>query len=568
MYDKRTVRALALAVMASVPFLLLDGLIAHPDADAAATPAPANKSSPVTAPVRIETLKPAQLTSMPGTTIVILRTGRKVSLDVLRNEHSARLARFAKAATLGKQVRVKLVVGGRGPKTAPAPASTPVTMTLNPHGAADYQAFCQAAAASGCLYFPGPATLLAPMSGQDPNLVFDYDPLVTDPAACSSQGGIIENTGASAGCAYGYPYTYKGSFNPGPPVPGQGIGSGVTTTQTCTAPTSATVDPKGAIQMAGNFMSSSGASGTTTATLTCIVQVSIASAAAPSASQPSTSGPSSCGLGERWIIQTQSCLAVQPTTSGPCQDAVHWAFDPVANKCVALQACPSKNQIYDPNRKRCVPLPPGGQTVLQCLDGWKFDLKQDKCVQPTCASPLVFSNDKGKCVPTPPTDSSLTPPPGSYTKSCANAQYDPASGVLSAICQTARGPWTVGLHLHACKPGGDIVNRNGWMLCEARAGTWGDGMAVPNGHYLYSCQPAWVLPYSLPANLGYGGDHPAIVNGVTVAHALYARCTDDNGNWQNLFLDLKDCIMGKDITVFHGNLACNGTRPLPPWFLH
>jgi len=150
-----------------------------------------------------------------------------------------------------------------------------VPMTLDPKGAIDYQSFCKAAAASGCLYFPGPAGYWATIPGQEPNLLFIYDPLVTDASDCQSQGGIIDSVGGGGGgCAYGYPYTYNAQFNPGPPPPpGKPIGAGVTSTkQLCTAPVTATVDPKGAIVMSGNFAASQ-FNVTTSSTLTCILVV-------------------------------------------------------------------------------------------------------------------------------------------------------------------------------------------------------------------------------------------------------------------------------------------------------
>src|SRR5438477_4365209 len=56
--------------------------------DAAAQPRPE-------AAIKIETLSPAQLRSLPGSTNVILPGGRKTSLEILRAEHTARVARFA-----------------------------------------------------------------------------------------------------------------------------------------------------------------------------------------------------------------------------------------------------------------------------------------------------------------------------------------------------------------------------------------------------------------------------------------------------------------------------------------
>ena len=249
MYEKQIARAFAVATLALVPV-------------AAAADAPSKAT-----PIRIERLTSAKLTRLPGSTVLVLQNGRKVSLQTLRAEHTARLARFANAKLLGLQVRGKL-------KSSSGQGYVMVPMTLDPHGAADYQAFCESVVASGCLYFPGPAGYFSRLPGQDQNLLFDYDPLITDPAVCKSQGGIIVTSNSPAGCAYGYPYTYNSQFNPGPVRPAQQIGSFIKTTQTCTLPATAYVDHKGAIVMSGNFAASN-FNVTTPAMLTCVVRVSV-----------------------------------------------------------------------------------------------------------------------------------------------------------------------------------------------------------------------------------------------------------------------------------------------------
>ncbi len=250
MYVKQIARAIAVVALALVPIAA-----AGADAPSAATP------------MRIERLTPVKLTTMPGSTLLVLQNGRKVSLQTLRVEHVARLARFAKARMLGLQIRGKL----SGPSGA---GYVMVPMKLDPHGAADYQAFCGTVVASGCLYFPGPAGYFSRLPGQDQNLLFDYDPLITDPGVCKSQGGIILTSNSPAGCAYGYPYTYTSQFNPGPVRPGQQIGSFIRTTQTCTLPVTVNVDHKGAIVMQGNF-GASNFNVVTPAMLTCVVRVSV-----------------------------------------------------------------------------------------------------------------------------------------------------------------------------------------------------------------------------------------------------------------------------------------------------
>jgi hypothetical protein len=249
MYEKQIARAIAVVALALVP------LAAVADAPSAATP------------LKIERLTAQQLNSMPGPTVLILQTGRKVSLQTLRGEHTARLARFANAGALALQLRGKM-------GSSSAPGYVMVPMKLDPHGAADYQAFCGTVIASGCLYFPGPTGYFSHLPGQDQNLLFDYDPLITDPGVCKSQGGIIQTSNSPAGCAYGYPYTYTSQFNPGPVKPGQQIGSFIKSTQTCTPPVTVIVDHKGAIVMQGNFAASN-FNVVTPSTLTCVVRVSV-----------------------------------------------------------------------------------------------------------------------------------------------------------------------------------------------------------------------------------------------------------------------------------------------------
>jgi len=290
MFNRGGARAVAVAFAAALTLLLLGTLIASALVDVAVAetkkpeslPAAPPKAEPVAAPLKIEALSAAQLASMPASTVVMLSTGRKVALDVLRQEHAARLVRFGQAAKLGSGIAAGLKPplsesGARsgpsapsnGPGVATLVGSAQVPMKPNPHAAADYQAFCKAAAASACLYFPGPTAAFRVIPGQDPNILYDSDPLVTDPGVCNSQGGIIQS-GQNAGCAYGYPYTYTSNFNPGP-ASAQGIGSGVTSTSACNSPATVTVDPKGAIVMAGNFLE--GTNSAIPATLTCVVKV-------------------------------------------------------------------------------------------------------------------------------------------------------------------------------------------------------------------------------------------------------------------------------------------------------
>ena len=86
--------------------------------------------------------------------------------------------------------------------------------------------------------------------------------------------------------------------------------------------------------------------------------------------------------------------------AGPCPNATGYAFDPRTNKCVALQSC-QNGLIWNPDKNECVPPPPGG--VLECLDGYGFSTKENKCIPPNCQSGLEFSASQAKCVPAQPT---------------------------------------------------------------------------------------------------------------------------------------------------------------------
>ena len=84
--------------------------------------------------------------------------------------------------------------------------------------------------------------------------------------------------------------------------------------------------------------------------------------------------------------------------AGTCPNTTNYAFDPRTRRCVALPPCPN-GLIWNPDRSRCVPRPPGG--TLECLDGYSFDTSKDACVAPNCGS-MAFSPQQGKCVPPPP----------------------------------------------------------------------------------------------------------------------------------------------------------------------
>src|ERR1700694_1263056 len=70
----------------------------------------------------VESLTAAERAILPDTTLIKLKTGRTVSLGVLRSEHKLRLQRFADASMLGKHQAVLLQTqGGDVPETDRSP---------------------------------------------------------------------------------------------------------------------------------------------------------------------------------------------------------------------------------------------------------------------------------------------------------------------------------------------------------------------------------------------------------------------------------------------------------------
>jgi hypothetical protein len=212
---------------------------------------------------QIEELSPVQRTSLPDGTTVKLPHGRVVTLGVLRLEHRKRLARFARLASS----RPRIV--SKQPARGALVAMKPIT-----NGPVDYKAFCNAAHASGCLWFP-PSTYLG-ASGvawgtvASRNAWVDVDPLITDASLCASEGG----SESFYGCLYYYPASDKANFNPGPPPPGKAIGTGLTSTQQCSSKITAIVDPNGAILISAPAPSPSALPLITGPTaLSCVVSV-------------------------------------------------------------------------------------------------------------------------------------------------------------------------------------------------------------------------------------------------------------------------------------------------------
>lgn len=200
----------------------------------------------------VESLSAAERASLPDGTLIKFKTGRTVSLGVLRSEHKLRLQRFADAAKIGKQRVLLATHGGVALSIAGSTQPTLVPMDLSLQDfklvpgyplPADFLAFCKAAVVTACLYLPETPYLYFCCNG-----AFDSDPLLTDQQLCNSEGGQL----IPAGCSWDYPTTYKMFFNPGPPT-AQGFNN-----VTSSAPSGNnsrcgfTVDPHGVVTLSYN----------------------------------------------------------------------------------------------------------------------------------------------------------------------------------------------------------------------------------------------------------------------------------------------------------------------------
>lgn len=107
---------------------------------------------------------------------------------------------------------------------------------------ADYLAFCKAASVTVCLYSPSGVNTCQPSAW-----CADYDPLITDKALCTSEGGVFNSGDLGPGCGYFYPLQYSMNFNPGPPTT-QGQYN-VRHTANCPSRFTVTVDPHGAVEV-------------------------------------------------------------------------------------------------------------------------------------------------------------------------------------------------------------------------------------------------------------------------------------------------------------------------------
>lgn len=221
----------------------------------------------------VESLSAAERTSLPDATLVtISKTGRRVSLGVLRSEHKRRLQRFANAAMLGKRAGSKFEKKKKG---GGAGTLVPMNFSLKNFNLpavlgplpADMLAFCKAARVTACLYLPGGTPFVGP------SFYMDYDYLITDAKQCTSEGGQpnFTSTMKMLGCSYYYPNQYILKFNPGPPT-----AQGYPVTHSATCPTrfvNYTVDPRGAVSL--NIVSTSYVPswGPINSLKTCVVRV-------------------------------------------------------------------------------------------------------------------------------------------------------------------------------------------------------------------------------------------------------------------------------------------------------
>ena len=162
-------------------------------------------------------------------------------------------------------------------------------------------------------------------------------------------------------------------------------------------------------------------------------------------------------------------------------------------------------------------------------------------------------------------------PPGSYLQTCQNLNYNqqsflfvramhrdpvkPGRDCAHTIGAAPSGNGTVAnstLIVSNCNPGADIANINGKLQCQALAGTWGNGGAVPYGSYQQSCDQ-WNV-------------QTVYSNGKTFPR-LAARCKTFGGTLPvaEATLDLSQCSMTGDIQNHMGQLLCSpATSPTPP----
>lgn len=237
---------------------------------------------------------------LPDNTMVKLKSGRTATLGVLRAEHQARMARFSRAAALGRMAAGRLskplpvstepnraatqkIQSATGPGTksngtnkAPVgPAiteasrsiarpfySVPFQIANTPLAPVpkDYMDFCKAAEATACIYLPADTTLTA-FQG-DPttstSYAWDEDALITDAGVCKFDGGLVWG----GGCLFYYPVIHVVDFKP--------TGT-LSTAAACDAPSKYLLDAKGAIKASYPYPSVTFTTGG--APITCVAQV-------------------------------------------------------------------------------------------------------------------------------------------------------------------------------------------------------------------------------------------------------------------------------------------------------
>lgn len=82
----------------------------------------------------------------------------------------------------------------------------------------------------------------------------------------------------------------------------------------------------------------------------------------------------------------------------------------------------------------------------------------------TCQPGADIANINGRL--TCPPRAARRPPPGSYMRTCRNIHVGPI-GTLRAECRTMNGAWVAAaLPPDACRPGRDIANINGRLVCN------------------------------------------------------------------------------------------------------
>jgi hypothetical protein len=180
---------------------------------AAALFAAVMSASPLTAIPAAQTarsmssLSAQERVQLPAATKVVFQ-GHTVTLGVLRAQHAALVKRFANASALGRRAGASANRALGGARKAALTGYTIVVESASQYATApqDMKAFCGAAKATVCLYYPAWSTLYH--SGTSAS---ELDPFITDPSLCSADGGTSNPTG----CQFLYPLEYTAQFNPG-----------------------------------------------------------------------------------------------------------------------------------------------------------------------------------------------------------------------------------------------------------------------------------------------------------------------------------------------------------------